>query len=96
MKSFKEHIEAEHLDERIIRKGAVAAYASSGKRYGDDAVKRYQNAKRILTSNIESKSTEEKVDIIITALVQMSDGLIFNRKQIGSVSAQVTSVSLLY
>ena len=95
MRSFKEHIEAEQLDERIIRKGAVAAYASSGKRYGDDAVKRYQNAKRILTSNMENKSTDEKVDIIITALVQMSDGLISNRKQIGSVSAQITSVSLL-
>ena len=95
MRSFKEHIEAEQLDERIIRKGAVAAYASSGKRHGDDAVKRYQNAKRILTSNMENKSTDEKVDIIITALVQMSDGLISNRKQIGSVSAQVTSVSLL-
>ena len=95
MRSFKEHIEAEQLDERIIRKGAVAAYASSGKRHGDDAVKRYQTAKRLLTVNLESKSTEEKVDIIIAALIQISDGLISNRQQIGSVSAQVTAVSLL-
>jgi len=95
MKSFKEHIEAEHLDERIIRKGAVTAYASSGKRHGDDAVKRYQTAKRLLTTNIESKSTEEKVDVIIAALVQISDGLVSNRQQIGSVSAQITAVSLL-
>ena len=95
MKSFKEHIEAEHLDERIIRKGAVAAYASSGKRHGDDAVKRYQTAKRLLTTNIDSKSTEEKVDIIIAALVQISDGLISNRKQIGSVSAQITATTVL-
>ena len=95
MRGFKEHIEAEQLDERIIRKGAVAAYASSGKRHGDDAVKRYQTAKRLLTANIDSKSTEEKIDIIIAALVQISDGLISNRKQIGSVSAQVTAVSLL-
>ena len=95
MKSFKEHIEAEQLDERIIRKGAVTAYASSGKRHGNDAVKRYQTAKRLLTNNIEGKTTEEKVDIILAALVQISDGLISNRKQIGSVSAQVTSVSLL-
>ena len=95
MKSFKEHIEAEQLEERVIRKGAVTAYASSGKRHGDDAVKRYQTAKRLLTTNIVSKSTEEKVDIIIAALVQISDGLISNRKQIGSVSAQITAVSLL-
>ena len=95
MRSFKEHIEAEQLDERIIRKGAVSAYASSGKRHGDDAVKRYQTAKRLLTTNIDNKSTEEKVDIIIAALVQISDGLISNRKQIGSVSAQITAVSLL-
>jgi len=95
MKSFKEHIEAEQLDERIIRKGAVTAYASSGKRHGDDAVKRYQTAKRLLTTNIEGKSSEEKVDIILAALVQISDGLISNRKQIGSVSAQITAVSLL-
>jgi len=95
MRSFKEHIEAEQLEERVIRKGAVTAYASSGKRHGDDAVKRYQTAKRLLTTNIVSKSTEEKVDIIIAALVQISDGLISNRKQIGSVSAQITAVSLL-
>jgi len=95
MKSFKEHIEAKQLDERIIRKGAVAAYASSGKRHGDDAVKKYQTAKRLLTTNIESKTTEEKVDIILATLVQISDGLISNRKQIGSVSAQITAVSLL-
>ena len=94
MKSFKEHMEAEHLDERIIRKGAVAAYASRGKRHGDDAVKRYQTAKRLLTTNIVSKSTEEKVDIILAALVQISNGLISNRQQIGSVSAQVSAVSL--
>ena len=95
MRSFGEHIEAKQLEERVIRKGAVAAYASSGKRHGDDAVKRYQTAKRLLTTNIESKSTEEKVDIIIAALVQIADGLISNRQLIGSVSAQVTSVSLL-
>ena len=95
MRSFREHIEAEQLDERIIRKGAVAAYASSGKRHGDDAVKRYQNAKRLLTTNIGSKSTEEKVDIILAALVQISDGLISNRLQIGSVSAQITATTVL-
>ena len=95
MRSFREHIEAEQLDERIIRKGAVTAYASSGKRHGDDAVKRYQNAKRLLTTNIGSKSTEEKVDIILAALVQISDGLISNRQQIGSVSAQITATTVL-
>ena len=95
MRSFKEHIEAEHLDERIIRKGAVAAYASSGKRHGDEAAKRYQTAKRLLNANIENKSTEEKVEIILAALVQISDGLIANRKQIGSVSAQITATTVL-
>lgn len=95
MRSFKEHVEAEQLDERIIRKGAVAAYASRGKSYGDEGEKRYQTAKRLLTANIESKSTEEKVDVIIAALVQISDGLVSNRQQIGSVSAQITAVSLL-
>ena len=95
MKSFKEHIEAKQLDERIIRKGAVTAYASSGKRHGDDAVKRYQTAKRLLTNNTEGKTTEEKVDIILAALVQISDGLISNRKQIGSVSAQITATTVL-
>ena len=95
MRSFRAHIETEQLDERIIRKGAVTAYASRGKRQGDDAVKRYQNAKRLLTTNIGSKSTEEKVDIILAALVQISDGLISNRQQIGSVSAQITATTVL-
>ncbi|MDC1282227.1 hypothetical protein N8Z18_00475 [bacterium] len=95
MRSFKEHINEQRLDERIIRKGAVAAYASSGKRHGDDAVKQYQQAKRLLSANLQNKDAEQKIDIIINAMLSLSDGLILNRRQIGSVSAQVTALSLL-
>ena len=95
MRSFKEHMEAENLDERIVRKGTVAVYATKVRRHGNDAVKNYDKAKRLLTTNISSKTSQEKIDIIIASLTHICDGLISNRQQIGSVSAQITATAVL-
>ena len=96
MKSFKTFmIEQEQLKEAVIKKGAVAAYALQGRKHGIKAVKSYQKAKQSLRAVSNTKSTDQKVDALVLALIDLLDGLVAQRQQIGSVSAQVTSTSLL-
>jgi hypothetical protein len=96
MKSFKTFmIEQQQLEEAAIKKGAVAAYALQGRKYGNNAVRSYNRAKQTLRAFANVKSTDPKVDALSRAIIDLLDGLVAQRQQIGSVSAQVTSASLL-
>lgn len=95
MKSFKAFIlDYEQLDERYVRKGAVGAYALQSKRHGDAAIKNYNMAKQALRSVTSKSSQDDKLNTIISALIDLMDGLSSQRQQIGSLSAQVTALSL--
>jgi len=96
MKSFKAFmIEQQQLEEAIVKKGAVAAYALQGRKHGNNAVRSYNRAKQTLRALANAKSTDQKVDALSRAIIDLLDGLVAQRQQIGSVSAQVTSASLL-
>ena len=96
MKSFKTFMmEQEQLEEAVIKKGAVAAYALQGRKHGNNAVKSYSRAKQTLRAVKDVNSTNQKVDVFSKALIDLLDGLISQRKQIGSVSAQVTTLTVL-
>ena len=96
MKSFKAFmVEQQQLEEAVIKKGAVAAYALQGRKHGNNAVKSYNRAKRTLRALANAKSTDQKVDALSRAIIDLLDGLVSQRQQIGSVSAQVTANSLL-
>jgi hypothetical protein len=96
MKSFQDFIlEQGQINERFVRKGAVGAYALQSKRHGDAAVKSYNKAKQALRSVTSKSSPDDKVDTITLALIDLLDGLSSQRQQIGSLSAQVTALSLL-
>lgn len=96
MKSFKAFmIEQQQLEEAVIKKGAVAAYAIQGRKHGNIAVKNYNRAKRTLRALANAKSTDQKVDALVLSLIALFDGLVAQRQQIGSVSAQVTSLTVL-
>ena len=96
MKGFKAFVEERQaLEEEIVKKGAVAAYALQGRKHGNNAVKSYNRAKQALRAVVNAKSTDQKVDALVLALIDLLDGLVAQRQQIGSVSAQVTSTSLL-
>lgn len=95
MKTFRQYIADERLNESVIRKGAVAAYAAQGKKHGDEAVRHYREAKRLLTINHKSESSESNINSIISAVIQLSDALISTRQQIGCISAQITSLTTL-
>ena len=92
MKSFKTFmIEQEQLEEAIVKKGAVAAYSLQGRKHGNNAVKSYNRAKQALRAAANAKSTDQKVDVLVLALIDLLDGLVAQRRQIGSVSAQITA-----
>jgi polyhydroxyalkanoate synthesis regulator phasin len=95
MIGFREYLTVQaDLEEGLVRKGAVAVYAAQGKRHGDEAVRHYQQAKQALAEK-SKKDAEQKVAALAQAISSMIDGLMATRMQIGSVSAQVTSLSLL-
>jgi hypothetical protein len=96
MKSFKTFmIEQEQLKEAIVKKGAIAAYALQGRKHGNNAVKSYNRAKQALRTVVNAKSTDQKVDVLTRALIDLLDGLVATRQQIGSISAQVTASTVI-
>lgn len=96
MKSFKAFtIEQQQLEEAIIKKGAVAAYALQGRKHGNNAVKSYNRAKQTLRAVTNSKDTDKKTEAILLAIMDLLDGLIATRKQLGNVSAQVTASTVI-
>ena len=96
MKGFKAFLaEQQALEEGIVKKGAVAAYALQGRNHGNNAVRSYNKAKQTLRAVNPSKSTDAKVDALTLAIIDLLDGLVLQRQQLGSVSAQVTALSVL-
>ena len=96
MKSFKAFmIEQQQLEEAIVKKGAVAAYALQGRKHGNNAVRSYNKAKQALRLLAKAKSTDHKTDALSRALIDLLDGLVASRQQIGSVSAQVTASTII-
>lgn len=96
MKSFKAFmIEQQQLEEAIVKKGAVAAYALQGRKHGNNAVRSYNNAKQALRLVTNAKNTDHKFDALSRALIDLLDGLVASRQQIGSVSAQVTASTVI-
>lgn len=96
MKSFKAFmIEHQQLEEAIVKKGAVAAYALQGRKHGNNAVRSYNKAKQALRQVTNAKRPDAKVDVLTRALIDLLDGLVATRQQIGSVSAQVTASTVI-
>jgi len=88
-------MEQDQLEEAMIKKGAVAAYALQGRKHGNNSVRSYNKAKQTLRAVKDVNSTNQKVDVLSKALIDLLDGLISQRQQIGSVSAQVTTLTVL-
>ena len=96
MKSFKTFmIEQQQLEEAIVKKGAVAAYALQGRKHGNNAVRSYNRAKQMLRALVNARSTDQKVDALSRAIIDLLDGLVSQRQQLGSLSAQLTTSNVL-
>jgi hypothetical protein len=96
MKSFRTFMaEQQGLDEAVVKKGAVAAYALQGRKNGNNAVRSYNKAKQTLKTSVNSTTLDQKADKLLSAIMHLLDGLVATRKQIGSVSSQVTSSTVI-
>lgn len=96
MKGFKVFLaEQQALEEGVVKKGAVAAFALQGRNHGNSAVRSYNKAKQTLRAVTNAKSTDTKVDALTRAFIDLLDGLVATRKQIGSVSAQVAASTVI-
>ena len=96
MKSFRTFMaEQQSLDEAVVKKGAVAAYAFQGRNNGNNAVRSYNKAKQTLKTSVNSTTLDRKADKLLSAIMHLLDGLVATRKQIGSVSSQVTSSTVI-
>lgn len=94
MMTFRQFHEA-RLNESIMRKGTVAAYALQGKRHGDAAEKHYRDAKFATLTNNSPKDADPNIEALKKAIQALANGLISTRQQIGSVSAQLTASSVI-
>ena len=96
MKGFKAFLaEQQALEEGVVKKGAVAPFALQGRNHGNNAVRSYKKAKQTLMTAANAKITDTKVDALARAFIDLLDGLVSQRLQVGSVSAQVTALSVL-
>ena len=95
MKGFRQYLAERRMDEAIVRKGAVAAYAAQGKRHGDEAVRSYNQAKQTLRTAQNMKMVDAKIDVLTRTFIEFLGGLVSQRQQIGAVSAQITALAML-
>jgi hypothetical protein len=96
MMGFKDFLKNKTIvTESFARRGAVSVYAAQGKRHGDDAVSRFTRAKQRLRNQIVNRTIDQKLDDLGGALEELINGLISQRYQIGSVSAQITASNVL-
>jgi|AntAceMinimDraft_11_1070367.scaffolds.fasta_scaffold02938_7 predicted Zn-dependent peptidase len=94
MKGFADY-HHDQLDEGLVRSGAVSMYASRGRTHGDKAVQHFRSAKQELLKLKRQEELDQKINIMADVLSSTLDGLIELRQQIGSISAQVTSSTIL-
>lgn len=85
MKSFVEHmIEQEELSERLIRTGAIGAYAAKARKEGDDSVRAFKQGQQALRRGGAGMTLDDRVKRIEQSLDHLFDGLIAQRLQIGA------------
>jgi len=96
MKSLVEHmVEQEHLEERLLRTGAIASYGMKARKEGDDSVRAFKQGQQALRKGGPDVALEDRVKRIEQALDHLFDGLIAKRQQIGAgVSVDVVGHSL--
>ena len=85
MKSLVEHmVEQEELEERLLRTGAIAAYAARSRKEGDASVRAFKQAQQALRTGEADIRLEDRVKRIEQSLNHLFDGLIAQRQQIGA------------
>ena len=85
MKSLVEHMaEQDHLEEHLLRTGALATYAARSRNEGDDSVRAFKQGQQALRKGGPDVALEDRVKRMEQSLDHLFDGLIAQRQQIGA------------
>ena len=96
MKSLVEHMaERNELEERLLRKGAIATYGAKARKEGEESVRAFKQGQQALRKGGPDVALEDRVKRIEQSLDHLFDGLISQRQQIGAgVAVDVVGHSL--
>jgi len=101
MMGFKDFMDNEDLlnDEdlqegRLVRKGLGLLYSRQSKTFGDKSVQHFNRVKQELSKPVPDGDLEKRLDNLEKGFVELSQGMIQLRHQIGSLVSMV-NISIL-
>ena len=95
MMGFKDFMDDEELQEgRLIRKGLGLLYSRQSKSYGDKSVQHFNRVKQELSKPVPDGDLDKRLDNLEKGFIELSQGMIQLRNQIGSLVSMV-SISIL-
>lgn len=95
MKSFKQFIETERLEEGFIFSGSVLASARKSKVAGDKAIRAYEKGRDVLKRGQAGEANSDRLRRLEAALGASLRGQIHTRHQIGSLVAAVVAAQVM-
>ena len=101
MMGFKDFMDDEDLvhDEelqegRLIRKGLGLLYSRQSKSYGDKSVQHFNRVKQELSKPVPEGDLDKRLDNLEKGFIELSEGMVQLRNQIGSLVSMV-NISIL-
>ena len=95
MMGFKDFMDDEELQEgRLIRKGLGLLYSRQSKSYGDKSVQHFNRVKQELSKPVPDGDLDQRLDNLEKGFIELSEGMVQLRNQIGSLVSMV-NISIL-
>ena len=95
MMAFKDFMDDEELQEgRLIRKGLGLLYSRQSKSYGDKSVQHFNRVKQELSKPVPDGDLDQRLDNLEKGFIELSQGMVQLRNQIGSLVSMV-NISIL-
>jgi len=101
MMGFKDFMDNEDLlhDEdlqegRLVRKGLGLLYSRQSKSYGDKSVQHFNRVKQELSKPVPDGDLDQRLDNLEKGFIELSQGMVQLRNQIGSLVSMV-NISIL-
>jgi hypothetical protein len=92
---FKDFMDDEELQEgRLIRKGLGLLYSRQSKSYGDKSVQHFNRVKQELSKPVPDGDLDQRLDNLEKGFIELSQGMVQLRNQIGSLVSMV-NISIL-
>ena len=95
MMGFKDFMDDEELQEgRLIRKGLGLLYSRQSKSYGHKSVQHFNRVKQELSKPVPDGDLDQRLDNLEKGFIELSQGMVQLRNQIGSLVSMV-NISIL-